>query len=80
MTLPSMAPPPSSEILYTSSVEEREKGLILLYSLASFVTTYMEEEAEKLMVDGFAKNFIDYEEYPVGPIALTVPFCLVLDL
>ena len=40
----------------------------------------MEEEAEKLMVDGFAKNFIDYEEYPVGPIALTVPFCLVLDL
>ena len=36
-----------------------------LCSLASFVTTYMEEEAEKLMVEGFAKNFIDYEEYPV---------------
>ncbi|KAF2092732.1 glutamate decarboxylase [Rhizodiscina lignyota] len=35
-------------------------------NLASFVTTYMEEEAEKLMVDGFAKNFIDYEEYPVS--------------
>lgn len=35
-------------------------------NLASFVTTYMEEEAEKLMIDGFSKNFIDYEEYPVS--------------
>lgn len=26
----------------------------------------MEEEAEKLMVEAFAKNFIDYEEYPVS--------------
>ncbi|CAH0002019.1 unnamed protein product [Clonostachys byssicola] len=33
-------------------------------NLASFVTTYMEEEAEKLMADAFPKNFIDYEEYP----------------
>ena len=36
------------------------------YSLASFVTTYMEEEAEKLMIDAFSKNFIDYEEYPIS--------------
>jgi glutamate decarboxylase len=35
-------------------------------NLASFVTTYMEEEAEKLMIEGFSKNFIDYEEYPVS--------------
>lgn len=35
-------------------------------NLASFVTTYMEEEAEKLMVECFNKNFIDYEEYPVS--------------
>ncbi|KAK3725523.1 hypothetical protein LTR37_000493 [Vermiconidia calcicola] len=35
-------------------------------NLASFVTTYMEEEAEKLMVDAFNKNFINYEEYPVS--------------
>ncbi|KAK0642336.1 Glutamate decarboxylase 4 [Lasiodiplodia hormozganensis] len=35
-------------------------------NLASFVTTYMEEEAEKLMTECFAKNFIDYEEYPVS--------------
>lgn len=35
-------------------------------NLASFVTTYMEEEAEKLMIECFSKNFIDYEEYPVS--------------
>ncbi|GJJ14075.1 hypothetical protein Clacol_008332 [Clathrus columnatus] len=33
-------------------------------NLASFVTTYMEEEAEKLMMDNLSKNFIDLEEYP----------------
>lgn len=35
-----------------------------MLNLASFVTTYMEEEAEKLMTEAFPKNFIDYEEYP----------------
>ncbi|PKS11767.1 hypothetical protein jhhlp_001060 [Lomentospora prolificans] len=35
-----------------------------ILNLASFVTTYMEEEAEKLMTESFSKNFIDYEEYP----------------
>ncbi|KAL9553409.1 hypothetical protein MBANPS3_003294 [Mucor bainieri] len=33
-------------------------------NLATFVTTYMEEEAEKLMTENLSKNFIDYEEYP----------------
>ncbi|KHN98334.1 glutamate decarboxylase [Metarhizium album ARSEF 1941] len=33
-------------------------------NLASFVTTYMEDEAEKLMAHSLSKNFIDYEEYP----------------
>ena len=33
-------------------------------NLASFVTTYMEDEAEKLMAENLSKNFIDYEEYP----------------
>lgn len=33
-------------------------------NLASFVTTYMEEEAEKLMLENLNKNFIDVEEYP----------------
>ncbi|KAJ6260074.1 hypothetical protein Dda_5720 [Drechslerella dactyloides] len=35
-----------------------------MLNLASFVTTYMEDEAERLMVEGLSKNFIDYEEYP----------------
>ncbi|KAF3924515.1 hypothetical protein ABW21_db0202284 [Orbilia brochopaga] len=35
-----------------------------MLNLASFVTTYMEEEAERLMVECLSKNFIDYEEYP----------------
>ncbi|OOQ87038.1 Glutamate decarboxylase 4 [Penicillium brasilianum] len=33
-------------------------------NLASFVTTYMEDEIEEIMTDAFSKNFIDYEEYP----------------
>jgi len=33
-------------------------------NLASFVTTYMEDEAEKLMMENLSKNFIDIEEYP----------------
>jgi glutamate decarboxylase len=35
-----------------------------MLNLASFVTTYMEDEAEKLMTASFSTNFIDYEEYP----------------
>ncbi|KAL1998472.1 hypothetical protein VTN02DRAFT_6117 [Thermoascus thermophilus] len=35
-----------------------------MLNLASFVTTYMEDEAEKLMLECFSKNFIDFEEYP----------------
>jgi glutamate decarboxylase len=33
-------------------------------NLASFVTTYMEDEIEQIMTESFSKNFIDYEEYP----------------
>ncbi|KAI8365339.1 glutamate decarboxylase [Radiomyces spectabilis] len=33
-------------------------------NLATFVTTFMEEEAEKLMTENMSKNFIDFEEYP----------------
>ncbi|CAN8103802.1 unnamed protein product [Discula destructiva] len=35
-----------------------------MLNLASFVTTFMEDEAEKLMTESLSKNFIDYEEYP----------------
>ena len=45
-------------------------------NLASFVTTYMEDEAEKLMLENLSKNFIDVEEYPaLGEIETRcVPF------
>jgi glutamate decarboxylase len=33
-------------------------------NLATFVTTYMEPQAEKLMAESFAKNMIDKDEYP----------------
>jgi len=33
-------------------------------NLASFVTTFMEPEAEQLMMENLSKNFIDVEEYP----------------
>ncbi|PLB50783.1 glutamate decarboxylase [Aspergillus steynii IBT 23096] len=35
-----------------------------LLNLASFVTTYMEDEVESLMTDAMSKNFIDFEQYP----------------
>lgn len=33
-------------------------------NLASFVTTYMEPEADDLMIEGMRKNFIDLDQYP----------------
>jgi glutamate decarboxylase len=33
-------------------------------NLASFVTTWMEPEADKLMVESFGRNFVDADEYP----------------
>ncbi|MGD8487191.1 MAG: glutamate decarboxylase, partial [Chloroflexota bacterium] len=33
-------------------------------NLATFVTTWMEPQAEQLMVEAFAKNMIDKDEYP----------------
>lgn len=34
-------------------------------NLASFVTTWMEEECEKLMMASVNKNYVDMDEYPV---------------
>ena len=33
-------------------------------NLASFVTTWMEPEAEKLITENLNKNFVDADEYP----------------
>ncbi|KAL2814368.1 pyridoxal phosphate-dependent transferase [Aspergillus cavernicola] len=35
-----------------------------LLNMASFVTTYMDREAEALMSHAMSKNFIDFEQYP----------------
>ena len=34
-------------------------------NLASFVTTWMEPECEKLMMASMNKNYVDMDEYPV---------------
>ncbi|KAI4862428.1 glutamate decarboxylase [Hypoxylon rubiginosum] len=52
------------EIAYRMIKDELSLDGNPMLNLASFVTTYMEEEAEKLMTESFSKNFIDYEEYP----------------
>ncbi|KAJ9149761.1 Glutamate decarboxylase [Pleurostoma richardsiae] len=52
------------EVAYRMIKDELSLDGNPMLNLASFVTTYMEEEAEKLMAESFAKNFIDYEEYP----------------
>jgi glutamate decarboxylase len=39
-----------------------------LLNLATFVTTWMEPEADKLQMETASKNFIDQEEYPITTI------------
>ncbi|EYU17787.1 hypothetical protein MIMGU_mgv1a025352mg [Erythranthe guttata] len=34
-------------------------------NLASFVTTWMEPECDKLIMNSFNKNYVDMDEYPV---------------
>lgn len=34
-------------------------------NLASFVTTWMEPECDKLIMDSVNKNYVDMDEYPV---------------
>lgn len=53
------------EVAYRMIKDETSLDGNPMLNLASFVTTYMEDEAEKLMAESFAKNFIDYEEYPM---------------
>ncbi|KKK22965.1 hypothetical protein P175DRAFT_0444594 [Aspergillus ochraceoroseus IBT 24754] len=65
--LPSMEMPEQEmprEVAYRMIKDELSLDGNPMLNLASFVTTYMEEEAEKLMSESFSKNFIDYEEYP----------------
>nr|GMD23359.1 Glutamate decarboxylase 1 [Ipomoea batatas] len=43
-------------------------------NLASFVTTWMEPECDKLMMEAINKNYVDMDEYPVTTELQAPPF------
>ena len=49
-------------------------------NLATFVTTWMEPQAEKLMAETFDKNMIDKDEYPATAAIEERCVCMVADL
>jgi len=49
-------------------------------NLATFVTTWMDPEAEKLMAEAFDKNMIDKDEYPATAAIEQRCVCMVADL
>jgi glutamate decarboxylase len=49
-------------------------------NLASFVTTWMEPQAEKLIHDALRKNHIDHEEYPAAAIVEEICVHMLADL
>src|SRR4029078_1099021 len=49
-------------------------------NLATFVTTWMDPQAEKLMAETFDKNMIDKDEYPATAAIEQRCVCLVADL
>src|SRR3954447_11349880 len=60
-----MAPNEAYELLHSSLMLDGQPTL----NLASFVTTWMEPQAEKLIHDALRKNHIDHEEYPAASLA-----------
>jgi glutamate decarboxylase len=57
-------PDEAYELLHTGLMLDGRETL----NLASFVTTWMEPQAEKLIHDSLRKNHIDHEEYPVASL------------
>src|ERR1700735_4613760 len=59
---------PEGEMLPSTALQVVRDELILdgnaRLNLATFVTTWMEPEAERLMAECFSKNMIDKDEYP----------------
>ena len=49
-------------------------------NLATFVTTWMDPEAEKLMAETFDKNMIDKDEYPATAAIESRCISMVADL
>jgi len=59
-----MAPDEAYELLHTGLMLDGRPTL----NLASFVTTWMEPQAEALIHDTLRKNHIDHEEYPAASL------------
>jgi glutamate decarboxylase len=59
-----MDPDAAYELLHTGLMLDGRETL----NLASFVTTWMEPQAEKLIHDSLRKNHIDHEEYPAASL------------
>mmetsp|Transcript_12795 Transcript_12795/g.36634 ORF Transcript_12795/g.36634 Transcript_12795/m.36634 type:complete len:502 (-) Transcript_12795:57-1562(-) len=53
-----------SKVVYQVIKDLREIDSRPVLNLASFVTTYMEDEARQLMMDSLDVNFVDTDEYP----------------
>lgn len=60
----SMDPDEAYELIHTGLMLDGRETL----NLASFVTTWMEPQAEKLIHDSIGKNHIDHEEYPAAQL------------
>lgn len=60
----SMDPDEAYELLHTGLMLDGRATL----NLASFVTTWMEPQAERLIHDTLRKNHIDHEEYPAASL------------
>lgn len=56
--------PLSSDVAYQLIHDEMNLDGNPVLNLASFVTTWMDPEAEKLLIKSINKNFIDHDEYP----------------
>jgi glutamate decarboxylase len=61
-TMPAGAMPP--DVAYQIIHDELNLDGNPLLNLASFVTTWMEPQAERLMMETLNKNYIDQDEYP----------------
>ncbi|PFG44349.1 glutamate decarboxylase [Isoptericola jiangsuensis] len=59
-----MTPGTAYELLHTGLMLDGRETL----NLASFVTTWMEPEAERLIMGSLRKNHIDHEEYPAASL------------
>lgn len=60
----SLDPDEAYELIHTGLMLDGRETL----NLASFVTTWMEPQAEKLIHDTIRKNHIDHEEYPAAQL------------